>query len=208
MIRIIPAVLVKTEKEFLEKLNKIKDLVKWAQIDIMDGKFVPEKTLNKPTLIKKFPKLNFEIHLMVKNPEKYISPWIKAGAKKIVFHIESAAKPEELIKKIKMSEAKAAIAINPETNLKKIIPLLGKVSGVMLMGNTPGKSGQKFQTKTLARAKRLKKIKPNLKLEIDVGVNEKTAPKIIKAGILNLAAGSFIFKNKNPERAIDILKKS
>ncbi len=207
MIRIIPAIFAESEKEFLEKINKIKNLSAWAQIDVMDGKFVPKKSPNKPSLIKKFPRLNFEIHLMVREPEKYIAKWAAAGAKKIIFHIESQGDPEKLVKKIKKAGCGAGVAINPETDLEKIFPILEKVDVIMLMGNSPGKQGQKFQEKILKRAKQLRKLKPDIKLEVDAGVNEKTTPKIKKAGIETLVSGSYIFSHSNPAEAIKILKK-
>lgn len=206
MINVIPTILVKTKKDFLTNINKIKNLVKWVQIDVMDGKFVPNTTFADPRLIKNFPKLNFEIHLMVADPENYLKPWARAGAKKIIFHIEAVKDPLELVDKIKNYKMLAFAAINPETSIDTIKPLLNKIEGVMLMGVNPGAQGQKFQKNILKKTEQLKKLKPGLPLEIDGGVSDKTAPQIIAAGITDLASGSYVFKYGNIKEAINILK--
>ena len=145
MINIIPTILVKTKKDFLANINKIKNLLNWAQIDVMDGKFIPQTTFTDTELINNFSKLNFKIHLMVADPENHIEPWAKAGAKKIIFHIEAAKHPLELIDKIKKYKMLAFTAINPETPLKAIKRLLKEIDGVMIMGVNPGPQGQPFQ---------------------------------------------------------------
>ena len=151
--------------------------------------------------------VEFEVHLMVKDPEITIEEWVDAGAKRIIFHIEATHKPEECIKTIKRFKREAGIAINPKTKVSKIKKFLPEIDHVLIMGVNPGFSGQKFQPKVLKKIKRLKKIAPNIKIGVDGGVNQKNAKEILRAGADFLCAASAIFKSKNIGKAIENLEK-
>lgn len=205
---VIPAILAKTKREFVNKIKIVMRHTDIVQIDVMDGVFVPNTTWADADVISrlKFP-INFEVHLMVKEPEAVIGEWIDAGAKRIIFHIEATKKSEECIKLIKMYKREVGIAINPKTALRRIKKYLPKLDYVLVMGVDPGFSGQKFQPSALKKIKKLKKLAPNVKVGVDGGVNLKNAGTIKKAGADFLCAASVIFKSKNITRSIEMLEK-
>ncbi|MBU1180346.1 ribulose-phosphate 3-epimerase [Patescibacteria group bacterium] len=206
-MNVIPAILAKTKKEFLHKVKTIMPYCDLIQIDVMDGIFVPNKTWADIDVIKrlKLP-IEFEVHLMVKDPEAVIEDWAKAGAKRIIFHIEATKNPKKCIQEIKKFKRKAGIAINPKTPVSRIKEYLHKVDYILIMGVDPGFSGQKFQQQVLKKAKQLKKLAPNIELGIDGGVNQKNKKQIFASGIDSLSVASAIFKTKNIARAIEKLE--
>jgi len=207
MTKIIPAILVKSKKEFKEKVQAVAPYAQMIQIDIMDNKFVSNKTWGAPSSVKKALKeinykKDFEVHLMVLHPERVIKKWVDVGAKRIIFHFESTTKPELVIKKIKENKCKVGIAINPETPIKAIESFINSLDMVLVMGVTPGFSGQKFQKSVLKKIKQIKKLKSKLLVSVDGGVNHKNAKDIIYAGANALSAASTIFKSDNIKEAI------
>lgn len=211
MAKVIPAILVKSKKEFKEKVLKVSSFINIVQIDIMDNKFVPNKTWGTPEKVKealkeiKFKK-DFEVHLMVLNPERVIKNWADAGAKRIIFHFESTKKPEEIIKKIKKSKCRVGMAINPETPVKSIENFLKDLDFVLVMGVSPGFSGQRFQSEILKKIKQIKKLKPKISIGVDGGVSLKNAQKIINAGADTLTTASALFKSNNIKKELDKFK--
>ena len=207
-MQVIPAILVKTKRGFEHKVKIIMRHVNTVQIDVMDGIFVPNKTWAKVDIIKrlKLP-IDFEVHLMVKEPEAVIESWADAGAKRIIFHIEATRVPEKCIKIIKRFKREVGIAINPKTCFSKIEKYLGSIDYVLVMGVDPGFSGQKFQHSVLKKLKKIRKLSPNIKIGVDGGVNQKNAKKIVDAGADFLCAASAIFKKKNIAKAIGDLGK-
>ena len=176
----------------------------------MDGKFVKTKSFQPKDLpdLRKY-KNSFEAHLMVKDPVKLFVTLKKKGFKKIVFHYEalkSDEKVEETINILQYMNMDPVLAINPETKIEKIIPFLKKIKTIQIMGIKPGKEGQTLLSQTYKRITDLKKIKPSLKIQIDGGVNETTAKKLVKSGANILTTGSFVITSKDPKKAIKILQ--
>jgi len=179
----------------------------FIHFDVMDGKFVKDKTFDadfvKSTNTSPIKK---DVHLMVKQPEKLVDKFIKAGAEMISFHAEATKSPKKLIEKIKSKEVMAGIAISPATTLTKIDKLLDQVDFVLIMTVKPGKPGQKLIKSAVKKVKSLTKKKPNLIIEVDGGINAETAHEVIEAGADILVAGSYIFKSPDPKIAVDILR--
>lgn len=200
---IVPSILVKNKKEFVNKTKRVQGIVSRAQIDIMDGKFVQNKTIQE---IPK-TKLKYEVQLMVKDPVKYVEKY-KDIAWMIIFHIESCNSREEilkLIKLIKKYKIKVGIALNPKTKPEKIRPYLDLVDLVLVMTVEPGFGGQRFIPSTL---KKIKKIRgwSDVDIEVDGGIKIGTARKVFLAGANVLVAGSSIFEKKEMKSAIEMLK--
>lgn len=201
---VIPAILAKSREEFKEKIKKIAPHADVIQIDVMDGKFVPNTTWADAEEIKNMClPMKFEVHLMVQNPEMgAIEEWAKAGASRIIFHIEATKKAGECIRQIKKYKKEAGIAINPKTPLAKIKNLLPKIDYVLVMGVTPGFSGQKFQPVAFQKIKQIRAIASKIQIGVDGGVDKTTAKKLYAAGADYLNAASAIFKEKNIAKAI------
>lgn len=205
MIELIPAILVKTKKKLLSELKAVSKDVKTVQIDIMDNKFVPNKTI-QPKDVMQIKGLRYEYQLMVEDPWKYIP--IK-NAYMVIFHLESCLDDLEafnLIKHIKKF-AKVGIGLNPKTDVKRIKPFLKEIDLVLVMTVKPGFGGQRFKPSMLKKVKQIRKWDKKIRIEVDGGVNEKNVCDCIKAGVNNLVVGSAIFKEKNIHKEILDFKK-
>ncbi len=193
-MKIIPGILVHTLKELKEKLK----LLSWAEkvhIDIMDGKFVPNKTIQALTLKKAIPKPEMQIHLMAYKPHTYINKFARLGAKEFIFHAEATKHAAETLEEVKLSGMKAGIAFNPETRVNK--DLLIHADTALVMTVHPGFSGQEMLKKPLNKIKQIKECNPLLQVGVDGGVNLNTC-RFFKADFA--IAASAITKAKNPEK--------
>jgi ribulose-phosphate 3-epimerase len=179
----------------------------FIHFDVMDGKFVKDKTFDSE-FVKSIStgSLKKDVHLMVKQPEKLVDKFIKAGASMISFHAEATKSPKKLIKHLKDKGILAGLAINPATPVAKIEKFLDDIDYVLIMTVKPGKPGQKLIQSTIKKIKSLTKKKPALTIEVDGGINVDNAHEVIEAGADILVAGSYIFKNPEPKIAVDILR--
>lgn len=202
---IVPSIIAKSQKELNERIRKVKDS-KLMHLDIMDGKFVKNKSLFFNFQVPKNKK--YEAHLMVKNPGEWVKKnWSKVNT--IIFHLESCedeSEVKDLIKLIKSKKRKAGIAINPRTSINKVKPYLKNISMVLIMMVTPGKYGSRFLPNNLKKIKQLRKLKSNLNIEVDGGISLKTIKTVNKAGANSFVSGSYIQNNKNPKKAIKKLQ--
>ena len=184
----------------------------WFHIDIMDGVFVPNISFGMPVLkaISKYAKKELDVHLMIINPEKYIEKFAELGSDNITIHYETCNNLDDTIKIIKHTGVKVGVAINPDTDVKVLAKYINKIDMVCLMGVFPGFSGQKFIEKTFQRCSELRQmiISNNSKcqIEIDGGVSDTNARKLLECGANILVAGSFVFKSENPQKTISTLK--
>lgn len=173
----------------------------YIHIDIMDGKFVSNKTWTTSE-VKKFTSystLPLEVHLMVNNPSKYIEDYALMNTSIIIFHYEAVKDINEMINKVKLYGLKVGIAINPETNINVLIPYLNMIDEVLIMSVHPGKSGQSFIEESLEKISVLKNIilEYNYKtiISVDGGINNETGLLCKDAGVDELVSASYIHKN-------------
>lgn len=214
MIEIVPAIIAKNFDELHEKIKKVEDFVDWAQLDIMDGKFVPNTTWNNPyelQVISSNLQVKLEAHLMIERPWEFIDKWIKSGVKRIILHFESFGddfeKLDETIRKIKDSNIQAAIAVNPSTPWESLRHFVDKIDVMFMMTVEPGFGGQEFIEDVLYKITDFKKHFPNTPVEVDGGIKVGTAKKVARAGADILGAGSFIYNHpEGIEGAIQNLK--
>ena len=200
---IIPAVIAKDFEELQSKLAKIDGLVSWAQIDVMDGVFVPPITWRDPADLENISTaINLEAHLMIANTENIIDKWINSPVKRILLHHESTthAQIEKLIEKIQKSGKEAGIALKLQTPLFVLNSLIQnskfKIRVIQLMSISEiGYHGHPFEEKVLERIKTLREKYPDITISVDGGVSLENAPKILSAGADNLLVGSTIFKS-------------
>ncbi|MFA6099754.1 MAG: hypothetical protein WC750_02615 [Patescibacteria group bacterium] len=229
---IIPAILVETKSEFFKRLTLAAQLSKTVQIDIMDGLFVNNKTprdLNNGRWFAEFllnpPKdvPDIELHLMVEDPWSIIREWHEyLEFKRVIWHVEVPIEHGELIERAHEFRVQVGLAINPNTPLTEVISFINPktvvsrkstvvsssfVDEVLVMGVIPGKSGQKFMSKTLKTIRSLRRKFPKLHIGEDGGVSIKNAHGIIKAGANRLNAAGAIFLAKDPTAAYRELSK-
>ena len=182
----------------------------WIHVDVMDGHFVPNITIGVPVVksIRKITKLPLDVHLMIENPEKYVEPFVKAGADIITFHYESAGeKSREILKMIKSFGVKAGISIKPKTSPDKIFNLLTTADMVLVMTVEPGFGGQSFMVDCAEKIPYIKKNSPqNMIIQVDGGINAETANVCTRLGANSLVAGSYVYKSDDIKTAIDSLR--
>ena len=181
----------------------------WIHVDVMDGHFVPNITIG-PAVVKSIrpvTKLTLDVHLMIKNPEKYIESFAKAGSDIITFHSEIEEDPKEIIKLIRYYNKKAGISIKPKTGIGSIEKILPMVDMVLVMTVEPGFGGQGFISDCLPKIEALRRIFKK-DIEVDGGINEETSRDCRASGANVLVAGSFIFGAKDYSAAIKKLRGS
>ena len=209
-IKIAPSILSADFGKLNQEIKEVEDSADLIHIDVMDGHFVKNITIGPPIVKSIKTKKPLDVHLMIEEPEKYIEAFAKAGACNITFHAEVVPvnKRKELIKKIRELGCKASISINPDKELSLIKDVLEDVDMVLLMTVFPGFGGQKFILDVVPRIKELRKLKPNLDIEVDGGIDAETIKIAAKAGANVFVAGNAIFTQKDRKKAIDELRRN
>ena len=184
----------------------------WLHLDVMDGVFVPNISFGFPVInaVSKICTKPLDVHLMIVQPERYVAETAKTGAMMMNVHYEACTHLNRTIHEIHMAGMKAGVTLNPSTPVCMLEDVISDLDMVLLMSVNPGFGGQKFIENTIAKIQRLKELilKHNSKalIEVDGGVQEETAPRLVKAGADILVSGSYIFKSKSPEDVIKALK--
>lgn len=205
--QIIPTVFSHNKSEFSDRFSKLTKISKYLQIDFMDGQFVKAKSIQisqVPSLRRQ--KNNFEAHLMVLAPGRYIKPLKNKGFKKVIFHFDTDDNVKT-IAHIKESGMRAFLALNPEVKVRDVCYLFQLLDGVLLMGVHPGKEHQKFINSTINKVKEIRRIDKNIDIQVDGGVNPLTIRKLKKAGANIFNSGSFVSSAQDPKKALSQLKK-
>lgn len=201
---IIPAVIAKTQDELDDKIKKVKDYVEIIQLDIMDGKFVSNTSIDFDF---KLPETNcrFEAHLMIKEPEK----WIEKHYSKvdtILAHFESCGDPSYVIDLVRNKKRKVGFVLNPETPVESIEQFLDDIDQILIMTVNPGFYGSPFLPEMLDKISILRKLRTDLDIEVDGGITDKTIKSVDKAGANMFVSGSYIMKSDNVKKAVETLR--
>ena len=185
----------------------------WFHIDIMDGVFVPNISFGMPVLrdIKKHAKKTLDVHLMIVNPDQYIETFSELGADILTVHLEACTHMHRTIQAIKATGMKAGIALNPHSSVNQLKDVIKDIDLVCLMSVNPGFGGQSFIENTYNKVTELNELiqssGSDCQIEIDGGVTNENAKKLVQAGANILVAGSYVFKNSNPTETISKLIK-
>ena len=168
------------------------------QVDVMDGHFVPNLTFGPLVVeaVRRVTDLSIEVHLMVERPELFIEAFAKAGASLIEVQVESTTSLYRTVMRIRELGAKAGVAINPATSVETLRDILPYITTVNVMTVEPGFGGQKFITHSPEKIRRLRAMSTKIEIEVDGGIDAKTAPLVVKAGATVLVAGSAVFGHK------------
>ena len=183
----------------------------WFHIDIMDGVFVPNISFGMPVLrdIKKHAKKTIDVHLMIVNPDQYIETFATLGADILTVHWEACTHMHRTIQAIKAAGMKAGIALNPHSSVNQLNDIIKDIDVVCLMSVNPGFGGQSFIENTYNKVTELNELiqssGSDCQIEIDGGVTNENAKKLVQAGANILVAGSYVFKSSNPTDTISKL---
>jgi ribulose-phosphate 3-epimerase len=194
----------------IEMLNRSQ--ADWLHLDIMDGHFVPNITFGMPVIsqIKTMATKPLDVHLMIEKPERYIAAFRDVGADVLTVHLEGAIHLHRTIRQIKDTGALAGVALNPHTPVELLFDILENLDMVLIMSVNPGFGGQKFIEQSYEKIRKLRKEanlrELNLLIQVDGGVDNTNAGKLVEAGVNVLVAGNYVFKSQNPEQAIVSLK--
>ncbi len=204
---IIPSLLVKSKNELINQLRGLHGCCKLVQLDIADGKFVPNTTWADPKVIKKL-KQNFELHLMVANPETELLKWQKlSNIKRIYVPFESTKNWNKIFELTKNNQWQLGVVLNSKTPTS-VLNKLPKIKFVLFMAVKPGFQGQKLITSVLTKIKKFKLNHQKITTAIDGATNEQTLPMIFKSHVDNIGPGSAIFHNeRTPEENVRRMKK-
>lgn len=184
----------------------------WFHIDIMDGVFVPNISFGMPVLkaIQQHADKFIDVHLMIVDPDRYITTFAELGANMLTVHYEACTHLHRSLQAIKAQGMQAGVAVNPHTNVELLRDTIQDINMVCVMSVNPGFGGQSFIENTYDKVKQLKALisekKADTKIEIDGGVTSKNAKELIMCGADVLVAGSFVFKSENPTETIADLK--
>ncbi len=185
----------------------------WFHIDIMDGVFVPNISFGMPVLeaISKHAKKTIDVHLMIVDPDRYIKTFAGLGANILTVHYEACTHLHRTLQAIKAEGMKAGVALNPHTNVALLEDIIKDIDMVCIMSVNPGFGGQSFIENTYSKIEKLKELiirkGASTIIEIDGGVTDKNAKRLVQAGADVLVAGNFVFKAENPMQTIVDLKK-
>lgn len=196
-------------KSELVKIQSFHKDGEWITIDIADGRFTFHKTWNDPAAWRELaPDYKLEVHLMVEDPEIFVGPWLAAGAKRLIIHIE-ALKPgilENISAAVRGAGAELMLSSNPDTPPEKIRPYLQATNYFQVLAVNPGLAGQKFLPVVLEKIKFLRREVPDAMIEVDGGMNPETAKMVKDAGADILAVASYILKSIDQKKAYEELK--
>ena len=196
--QVVPAILTNDPVALETMIRQAESFTNYVQLDIMDGQFVPSRSITWEHLANLPIKLGWEAHLMVLRPEEYLPRFHQAGARKVIFHYEATSSPQEVIARARKLGLGVGLAINPETTVSTIIPLADEVDSVLLMTVNPGFYGSKFVPEVMDKVAELRKARPDMEIGADGGAKESNITQIAQAGVDVIYVGSAIFLQPQP----------
>ena len=185
----------------------------WLHLDVMDGMFVPNISFGFPVLeaVSKICKKPLDVHYMIMQPERYIKQTAALGAMMMNVHYEACTHLHRTVEEIHQAGMKAGVTLNPSTPVCMLEDIIRDVDMVLLMSVNPGFGGQRFIEQTINKTQQLREMisrtDSHALIEVDGGVQEETAPRLVKAGADVLVSGSYVFKAADPHKVIKSLKR-
>ncbi len=203
MKAIVPAVLSADPNELRVMVGVLNEITSYAQVDFMDGDFVPSKSVEPVDLVNAEPEFAIEAHLMAHDPMSYLNTLSKTKVEKVIFHFSAVSDPVVVIEKIREKGLLVGLAINPTISVNEILPLVDLVDSLLVLSVHPGYYGKSFISETFEKIGELREKEPGLIIGVDGGIKLDNAKSIIEAGADYICIGSAILKAADPGRAMD-----
>ncbi len=211
MVKVAPSIL---SADFANLGQEVKDIclagADFIHVDVMDGHFVPNLTFGAMVLkaIKPYASVPMDVHLMMSNPADFVDSFIAAGANRLIIHQEIDQDVGQILSHIRSVGVKAGLCVKPKTPVEAVVPYLDMLDLILVMTVEPGFGGQSFMEDKLPKISALKQLIGNrpIDIEVDGGINDKTAAAVVHAGTDVLIAGNYIFKSPDKKAAIETLK--
>lgn len=213
--QLAPSILSADFNRLGEQIQRVeKAECQWLHIDIMDGMFVPSISFGMPVVksIRKESSLYFDVHMMVKDPERYVEEFQSCGADMITVHAEACRDLAETVKKIHETGADAGVAVNPDTPLSAVTDVMDQVEMILIMSVYPGFGGQKYIPESTERIRTLRRMLDEKGLEhvhiqVDGGINRATIDEVLAAGANIIVAGSAVFGSNIEQNVRELQEK-
>ena len=211
-VEIAPSILSADFARLADEIAEIEAAgVKMVHLDVMDGHFVPNITIGPPVIanLRKHTNLFLDSHLMISEPARYAESFIEAGVNNISFHIEVEPEPEKLIDRLHELGCTAGITVNPETPVELIEKVASLCDMVLVMTVRPGFGGQSFMPDAAKKIIKVREIVgPDIRVEVDGGIDTDTTPIVVSYGADTLVAGNAIFSKSDRGVAIEAIRKA
>jgi ribulose-phosphate 3-epimerase len=211
-IEIAPSILSADFARLADEIAMIESAgVSMVHLDVMDGHFVPSITIGPPVIAKlrKYSSLVFDSHLMISEPAKYAERFVEAGVNHITFHIEAADEPEKLVDKIHRLGCTAGVCLNPDTPVEAIEAVAPLCDMVLVMTVHPGFGAQQFMPEAAKKIIKVREIVgPDIRVEVDGGIDPQTAPLVVSYGADTIVAGNAIFSKPDRIAAINAIREA
>ena len=196
--KVVPAILTNDPVALETMIRQAESFTTYVQMDIMDGQFVPSRSITGEHLASISMKLSWEVHLMVLHPEDYLHDFRQAGARKVVFHYEATSSPRGVISRARDLDLGVGLAVNPETTVSVILPLVDEVDSILLMTVDPGFYGSKFIPEVMDKVAELRSARPDVEIGVDGGIKESNITQVARTGVNVIYVGSAIFLHPQP----------
>jgi len=197
-IRVVPAILTEDPRALETMVRQAETFTDYVQFDMMDGQFVPSLSISREHLAVLRTKLSWEAHIMVLRPEDYLESLRQAGAQKVVFHYEATSSPREVISMARKLDLGVGLAVNPETPVSTILPLIGEIDSVLFLSVHPGFYGSQFIPEVLDKIVEFRSAQPDVEIGIDGGIKESNIAQVAQTGLDVIYVGSAIFVQPQP----------
>ncbi len=209
MAKVSPSILAADLSRLEDEIKGIENVVDYIHLDVMDGHFVPNLTFGFPIAeaVKRITDKPLDVHLMVTNPGDLVPRFLEIGVGIIAVHFEVCYNLYRTVNYIRSSDAKAFVAINPQTTVENLIDILPYIDGVLVMSVNPGFSGQRFIERSVDKIERLRRLadelNPDLEIAVDGGVGPENAKELVRAGANIMVMGSAVFKAEDPKKVCE-----
>ncbi len=204
---VIPAVLTDDPRALEAMVRQAESFTDYVQFDIMDGQFVPSRSVTCEQLAAVPKKLKWEAHLMTVRPEEHFDCLRKAGARRVIFHFEATPSPEAVIARARALGLGVGLAVNPETPVSAFLLLVGTVDSVLFLTVHPGFYGAQFLPEVLDKVTELRTATPNTEIGVDGGIKEGNVAQMARLGVNTICVGSAIFLQPDPAASFRRLTK-